>query len=54
MLSLGIIGTIASVVVGGVVAAVTIVGVVSGTVNSSADHPVNVSTTTIPYGTTAK
>lgn len=46
-----IVGSVASIVVGGVVAAVTIVGVVSNNVNGS-DHPANVNSATIPYGST--
>jgi len=51
-MSLGLISTIASIVVGGVVGAVTIVGVVSNTVDSSASHPGSVATSTIQYGST--
>jgi hypothetical protein len=47
-----IIGSVTSMVVGGVIAAVTIVGVVSHGVNSSSDKPGNLQNATIPYGTT--
>ncbi len=47
-----IIGSVTSMVVGGVIAAVTIVGVVSHSVNSSSDKPGNLDNAVIPYGTT--
>lgn len=48
---MGFISTVASVVVGGVVATVTVVGLVSNTVNSAPTNPGNVSgETTIEYG----
>jgi len=45
------IGAIVSIIVGGVVAAVTIVGVVTSSVNSSSDNPGDVNAG-IPYGST--
>ena len=45
------IGSIVSIVVGGVVAAVTIVGIVTNTVNSASDNPGDVNAG-IPYGST--
>ena len=45
------IGSIVSIVVGGVVAAVTIVGIVTHTVNSASDNPGDVNAG-IPYGST--
>jgi hypothetical protein len=47
-----IVGSVTSMVVGGVIAAVTIVGIVSHSVNSSSDKPGNLNNATIPYGTT--
>ena len=46
-----IIGTIVSMTVGGVLAAITLVGLVTNTVNSSSDNPGDVNAS-IPYGTT--
>lgn len=46
-----IIGTIVSMAVGGVLAAITLVGLVTNTVNSSSDNPGDVNAS-IPYGTT--
>ena len=43
---------IASIIVGGTVAAVTIVGLISSSVDSPSDHPGNVTDATVPYGTT--
>ncbi len=51
MLTGPVIGAIVSAVVGGVIAAVTIVGVVSNGVNSSSDRPGSVSAG-VPYGST--
>lgn len=48
---MGIIGTVASIIVGGAVAAVTVVGLVSSTVDSHSDNPGSVSGSTIQYGT---
>jgi hypothetical protein len=45
------IGSIVSIVVGSVVAAVTIVGIVTNTVNSASDNPGDVNAG-IPYGST--
>lgn len=50
MLSLGFLGTVASVIVGAVVATVTVVGVVNNTVQSSPDSPGNVSPSQVVYG----
>ncbi len=47
----GVIGLIASILVGGIVAAATIVGVVSSGVNSASNHPGDVHAG-IPYGST--
>jgi hypothetical protein len=46
-----IIGTIVSMLVGGALAGVTLVGLVTNTVNSSSDNPGDVNAS-IPYGTT--
>jgi hypothetical protein len=51
MLTARVIGSIVSIVVGGIVAAVTVVGVVTNTVNSSSDNPGDVNAG-IPYGST--
>ncbi len=51
MLTGPVIGAIVSAIVGGIIAAVTIVGVVSNGVNSSSDHPGSVSAG-VPYGST--
>lgn len=45
------IGTIVSIVVGAVLAGVTLIGLVSNTVNSSSDNPGDINAA-IPYGTT--
>ena len=49
-----IIGAVASLLIGGVVATVTVVGLVSGSVNSTSDDPGDVTapTESIDYGTT--
>lgn len=47
-----IIGALASVLVGGAVAAVTVIGIVNGQVSSAADSPANVNQPAIQYGTT--
>jgi hypothetical protein len=47
-----VIASVASIVVGGAVAAVTIVGVVSHGVNAQDNKPANVDSATIPYGST--
>jgi hypothetical protein len=52
MIGTGIIGVIASLVVGAGVAAVTVVGVVTHTVDGGSSHPGNVAQTTIQYGST--
>jgi hypothetical protein len=46
-----LIGSIVSMLVGGVLAAVTIVGIVTHGVNSSSDNPGDVNAG-VPYGTT--
>ncbi|MFZ2016006.1 MAG: hypothetical protein WAV00_19490 [Nocardioides sp.] len=46
-----IIGTIVSMLVGGTLAGITLVGLVTHTVNSSSDNPGDVNAS-IPYGTT--
>jgi hypothetical protein len=46
-----LIGAIVSMLVGGVLAAVTIVGLVTNTVNSSSDNPGDVNAG-VPYGST--
>lgn len=51
MFSLGFLGTAASIVVGGVVAAVTVVGLVTNTVDTKPDNAGSVSSSTIQYGT---
>jgi hypothetical protein len=45
-----IIGTVASIVVGGIVATATIVGVVSSQTGASGDSPANVNSPVIAYG----
>ena len=45
------IGSIVSIIVGGVVAAVTVVGIVTNTVNSASNDPGDVNAG-IPYGST--
>ncbi len=47
-----ILGSIAAVLVGGVVATVTVVGIVSGSVNSSSSTPGDVADPVITYGAT--
>ena len=49
-----VIGSIASLVIGGVVAVVTVVGLVSGSVNSGSDDPGDITAPaeSINYGTT--
>lgn len=54
MFTTGFIATVASVLAGGAIAAVTVVGVVSHTVDSGASHPASVSQSTIAYGSTSK
>jgi hypothetical protein len=51
MLTGPVIGAIVSAIVGGIIAAVTIVGVVTHGVNSSSDRPGSV-TAGVPYGST--
>lgn len=46
-----LIGSIVSIVVGGALAAVTLVGLVTHTVNSTSDNPGDLNAS-IPYGTT--
>ena len=50
-MSARVIGSIVSAVVGGVIAAVTIVGVITHGVNSPSDNPGNVNAG-VPYGST--
>ena len=45
-----IIGAIASLLVGGAVAAVTVVGLVSGSVDSTSDTPGDVTAPVVDYG----
>jgi hypothetical protein len=48
---MGFIGTVASVIVGGVVATVTVVGLVTNTVDSKPDNPGSVAgSSVIQYG----
>ena len=52
LFSVGFLGTAASVLVGGVVATVTVVGLVTNTVDTKPDNPGSVSSSsTIQYGT---
>ena len=51
LLSAKVIGSVVSIVVGGIVAAVTIVGLVTNTVNSASNNPGDVNAG-IPYGST--
>jgi len=49
--SFGFLGTVASIIAGGAVATVTVVGLVNNTVQTAPDNPGNVSqSTTIAYG----
>jgi hypothetical protein len=48
--SFGFIGTIASIVAGGAVATVTVVGLVNNTVQSDPSNPGSVSSSSIAYG----
>ena len=50
MFSTGILATIASLVVGGAIAAGTVVGVVQHTVNNHGSHQANVTQQTVVYG----
>jgi hypothetical protein len=45
-----ILGSIGSIIVGGVVAIVTIIGLVTSSVDSSSDNPANVNAPSIDYG----
>lgn len=47
-----LIALLATMLVGGVIAAVTIVGVVTHGVNANDNKPANVDSATIPYGST--
>jgi hypothetical protein len=47
-----ILGSVGAIIVGGIVATVTIVGLVSSSVNSSSDDPANVNAPSIDYGST--
>lgn len=51
MLTGKLIGSVVSMIVGGVLAAVTLVGVVTHTVNSTSSRPGDVNAG-VPYGTT--
>ena len=51
MLTTRVIGSIVAMITGGVIAAVTIVGIVTHSVNSDSDNPGNVNAG-VPYGTT--
>ena len=53
MTTTGVIGAVAAVVVGGVAAAVTLIGLISGQVNSAGDNPADANNATITYGTTS-
>lgn len=53
MISLGFVGTIASVVVGAVVGVVTIVGVVTHNVDSQGCSQANANNLTVQYGSTS-
>jgi hypothetical protein len=51
LFSVGFVGTVASILVGGVVATVTVVGLVSNTVDSHPENPASVSgSSSIQYG----
>jgi hypothetical protein len=45
-----IIGSVVTMLAGGTVAAVTVVGLISSQVDSAGDHPGNASSSTIDYG----
>ena len=45
-----VVGSVVTVVAGGAVAVVTIVGLISNQVDSASDHPGNANSTTIDYG----
>jgi hypothetical protein len=47
-----ILGTVAAMIVGGAVAAVTVVGVVSSQTSPSGDSPANVNAPVVQYGAT--
>ena len=47
-----LIASIVSLLVGGTVAAVTVVGLISSALDSPSDQPGNVDEATVPYGTT--
>lgn len=49
-IGMGLLTTVGSIVVGGVVGGVTVVGLVSNTVDSPSANPADVSSTTIDYG----
>jgi len=49
---LSVIGSVGSMIVGGIVAAVTILGLLHVQLNSSADSPVDVNNPVIDYGST--
>ena len=48
-----ILGTVGSLVAGGAVAAVTVVGLVSSQTGTSGESPANVNQPVVDYGTTA-
>lgn len=51
MINFGIIGTLASIIAGGAVATVTVVGLVTNTVDKGPSHPASVSSSSvIEYG----
>jgi len=45
-----ILGSVGAIIVGGIVATVTIVGLVTSSVDSSSDNPANVNAPSIDYG----
>jgi hypothetical protein len=46
------IGSLTSMILGAIIAAVTLVGLISSTLDSGGDHPASVDNATVPYGTT--
>jgi hypothetical protein len=46
------LGKLAAMLIGGVIAAVTIIGLIGNAVDSPSDQPGNVNEATVPYGTT--
>ena len=51
-MSLATAATIASILVGGIVGSLTIIGLVDSSVNSPAAHPASVADASVQYGTT--